>query len=220
MTIYSGLDADAIDNSQLNPNDEITELLLQLKAPFRTTPDPSCASTCPPPPRPTGGTLPHCGPDPAKPFPTHWVHGRVPIWLKCSPATGITANVRLTPSGPILASGAEQNSLIHLRIKTRLLPTNHVSRPVVVYSNGQGSGSMYFKLKVDNTPPRLLYLRTSSTGRGRLVAFRVSEKSHLRDRGRRAELPALGRGRPAQADSRDASRQRPPRTADPARPGG
>ena len=26
MTIYSGLDADAIDNSQLNPNDEITEL--------------------------------------------------------------------------------------------------------------------------------------------------------------------------------------------------
>ena len=46
MTIYSGLDADAIDNSQLNPNDEITELLLQLQAPFRTTPDPSCAPTC------------------------------------------------------------------------------------------------------------------------------------------------------------------------------
>ena len=39
---------------------------------------------------------------------------------------------------------------------------------------------MYFKLKVDNTPPRLLYLRTRSTGSGRLVSFRVSEKSHLR----------------------------------------
>ena len=43
MTIYSGLDADAIDNSQLNPNDEITELALELKAPFNTTPDTSCA---------------------------------------------------------------------------------------------------------------------------------------------------------------------------------
>ena len=52
LTIYSGLDADAIDNSQLNPNDEITELLLQLKAPFLTTPDPSCAPTCPAPPQP------------------------------------------------------------------------------------------------------------------------------------------------------------------------
>ena len=39
---------------------------------------------------------------------------------------------------------------------------------------------MFFKLKVDNTPPRLLYLRTHSAGSGRLVSFRVSEKSQMR----------------------------------------
>jgi hypothetical protein len=181
MTIYSGLDADAIDNSQLNPNDEITELLLQLKAPFRTTPD-TCAPNCklPPPTGGTGGTGggPHC--KFAKPVPPHWVHGRISIWLKCSPLAGITAHLQRGPSGPVLASGVEKNGLIHLRLQTRLLPTNHVSRPAIVFGNSQGSGSMFFDLKVDNTPPRLLYLRTRSTGSGRRVSFRVSEKSHMR----------------------------------------
>jgi hypothetical protein len=179
MTIYSGLDADAIDNQQLNPNDEITELLLQLRAPFRTTPDPSCASTCPGPP-------PELQPPPpiscgfAKHVPTHWVHGHVSISLNCSPAAGITAKVQPSPSGPVLASGAEQKGLLHLRVNTRLLPTNHVSRLVGIYSSGQQTKSLYFTLKVDNTPPRLRYLRTRSTGGGHLVSFRVSEKSQMR----------------------------------------
>jgi hypothetical protein len=177
MTIYSGLDADAIDNSQLNPNDEITELLLQLKAQFRTTPDPSCASNCPAPPQPSTHP-PHCSP--AKHFPTHWVHGRVPIALTCTPATGITAKVQRPPSTTVLASGAEQNGLIHLRINTRLLQTNHVSRLGAVYTNAEGSGIIYFNLKVDNTPPRLLYLRTRSTSGGHTVSFRLSEKSKMR----------------------------------------
>ncbi len=180
LTIYSGLDADAIDNTQLKPNDEITELALELKAPFFTTPDTSCAPTCPAPPPPINkvGGGPQCT-FKNRP-PTHWVHGRVSIWLKCKPAAGISAKVQLTPSGPVLASGAETNGLVHLRVKTRPMPTNHVSRPVVTYSNSQGTQSLYFKLKVDNTPPRLLYLRTRSTGSGRLVWFRVSEKSQLR----------------------------------------
>ena len=88
--------------------------------------------------------------------------------------------MELTPSGPVLASGAEKNGLIQLRIKTRLLPTNRVSRPVVVYGNNQQTKSLFFRLKIDNTPPRLLYLRTHRTPSGRLVWFRVSEKSQLR----------------------------------------
>ena len=182
MTLYSGLDADAINNPQLNPNDEITELLLQLKAPFRTTPDPSCAPTCKPPPLPQQGKPISCSF--AKHVPTHWVHGRVPILLKCTPAAGGTAIVRLGPTGPILASGAEQNGLIHLRVKTRLLRTNHVSRPAVIYGNGEQTKSKFFVLKVDNTPPRLLYLKTHSTGSGHAVSFRVSERSKMRIVGR------------------------------------
>ena len=107
------------------------------------------------------------------------MHGRVSIWLKCSPAAGITVKL-LSPPGHVLASVTEQNGLIHLRINTRLLPTNHVSRLAVVYSSDQQTESMFFRLKVDNTPPRLLYLRTSRTGSGGMVSFRVSEKSQLR----------------------------------------
>ena len=179
LTIYSGLDADAIDNNQLNPNDEITELALELKAPFSPTPQ-ACGPTCAWPPT-TAGPPPkavHCSF--AKRVPRHWVHGRVSIWLNCSPAEGITAKVQLTPSGPILASGAQQNGLIHLRVQTRLMPTNHISRPAVVYGNNQQTWSKFFRLKVDNTPPRLLYLRTLSTGGDRQVSFRMSEKVQMR----------------------------------------
>jgi hypothetical protein len=50
----------------------------------------------------------------------------------------------------------------------------------VVYSNSQETRSKFFRLKVDNTPPRLLSLRTHSTGSGRLVSFRGSEKVRFR----------------------------------------
>lgn len=182
MTIYSGLDADAINNSELNPNDEITELLLQLKAPFRTTPDTSCAPTCKPPPVPPEVKPISCSF--AKHVPTHWVHGRVSLLLKCSPAQGITAFARLGPSGRMLASGTEKNGVIHLRVQTRLLRTNHVSRPAVVYGNSQQTKSKFFRLKVDNTPPRLLSLRTGRSGSRHRVSFRVSEKSKMRITGR------------------------------------
>jgi hypothetical protein len=178
MTIYSGLDADAINNSELNPNDEITELGLELKAPFRTTPDTSCAPNCKPPPVPQQNKLVRCSF--AKPVPTHWVHGRVPIRLKCTPAAGITAFVRMGPSGPVLGSGSEHKGVIRLRVQTRLLRTNHVSRPAVLYGDSQQTKSKFFRLKVDNTRPRLLYIRTHSSPRGRLLSFRVSEKSGMR----------------------------------------
>ena len=182
MTIYSGLDADAIDNSQLNPNDEITELLLQLKAPFRTTPDTSCAPNCPAPPQPIDGNEAHCKfakqiTDPLGARPRRDLAVVQAAYRDHSQAAAAAA---AAASGLVLASGAEKNGQIRLRVNTRLLPTNRVSRPAVVYSNIEGSGIIYFKLKVDNTPPRLLSLRTRSTGGGRRVSFRVSEKSHMR----------------------------------------
>lgn len=179
MAIYSGLDADAINNTALNPNDEITELLLQLKAPFLTTPDTSCAPTCKPPPVPQQSKPISCSF--AKHVPTHWVHGRVRLTLKCTPAQGITAFARLGPAGARLASGTEKNGRIRLRVQTRLLRTNHVSRPAVVYGNSQQTKSKYFRLKVDNTPPRVLSLRIR---RGHVVSFRVSEKSKMRITGK------------------------------------
>ena len=178
MTIYSGLDTDAIDNTQLNPNDEITELALQLKAQFRTTPDPTCASNCSGPSQGIKETKASC--KLAKRVSSHWVHGRVSIWLKCGPATGVTASAVVPSSETVLASGKEQRGLIHLRVHTRLLPTNHVSRLAVAYVYNQQAQSIFFRLKVDNTPPRLLNLRTSSGGTGRLVSFRVSERSQMR----------------------------------------
>jgi hypothetical protein len=176
MTIYSGIDADAFMNKQLNPNNAIKELALQLKAQFRQTPDPSCAPGCTLPS--SGGGTPHASCTLVK-LPTHWVHGRVPITLMTSNAAGITGSV-LSPKGLVLASGKENGGLIHFRVKTKRLRTNHTSRlRAVVYVNSKQACTKSFKLKVDNTPPRLLYLHTAIAGGVHLLSFRVSEKSQM-----------------------------------------
>lgn len=178
MTIYSGIDADAFGNTQLNPNNAIKELALQLQAQFQTTPDTSCAPNCTLPS--SGDGSPHASCSFSKKVPTHWVHGRVPITLLTSKAAGITGRA-LSRKGRILASAKESGNLIHLRVKTKPLPTNHTSRlRALVYVNGQQACSKAFKLKVDNTPPRLLFLRLSRVGNFHLVSFRVSEKSAMR----------------------------------------
>jgi hypothetical protein len=179
LTIYSGIDADAFGDSQLNPNNAIKELALQLQAQFRLTPDSSCAPGCTPPPSSGGSGPPHASCSLTK-VPIHWVHGRVPVWLKTSVAAGITGRV-LAPSGRILASGKEKGELIHFRVKTRPLRSNHASRlRALVFVNGQQACSTSFRLKVDNTRPRLLYLRTTTVGHLRRAAFKVSEKSRMR----------------------------------------
>jgi hypothetical protein len=178
LTIYSGIDVDAFPNKQLNPNYAIKELALQLSAPFRTTPDPSCAPGCHLPS--SGPPSTHASCSFAKGVPVHWVHGRVPIWLKTSVVAGITGRV-LSHSGRLLATGTARNGLIHFRVQTRRLRSNHGSRlRALVYFNGQRACSKSFRLKVDNTPPRLLFLRTTSIGHLRLASFRVSEKSKMR----------------------------------------
>jgi hypothetical protein len=176
LTIYSGIDADAFGDKQLNPNYAIKELALQLQAQFRQTPDTSCAPGCTLPS--SSGGPPHAACSLTK-LPKHWVHGRVPVWLKTSVAAGITGRV-LAPSGRILASGKEQGDTIHFRVRTRPLRSNHTSRlRALVFVNGQQACSLSFRLKVDNTPPRLLYLATLHFSHLHLARLRVSEVSGL-----------------------------------------
>lgn len=176
LTIYSGIDADAFGDKQLNPNYAIKEMALQLKAQFRQTPDPSCAPGCTLPS--SSGGPPHAACSLTK-LPKHWVHGRVPVWLKTSVAAGITGRV-LAPSGRILASGKEQGDTIHFRVRTRPLRSNHTSRlRALVFVNGQQACSSSFRLKVDNTPPRLPYLATLHFSHLHLARLRVSEVSWL-----------------------------------------
>lgn len=174
LTIYSGIDGDAFGNSQLKPNNAIKELALQLKAQFRTTPDPACAPGCHLPSSAGGPT--HAACSFAKKVPTHWVHGRVPIWLKTSVAAGITGRV-LSPKGRVIATGKQQSgNLIHFRVKTRRLRSNHASRlRAQVLFNGQLACSKSFRLKVDNTRPRLLFLKEFRMGGRHVARFRVSE---------------------------------------------
>jgi hypothetical protein len=177
MTIYSGIDADALGDTKLNPNYALKELALELQAQFRLTPDPTCAPGCTLPS--SGGGPPHAACSLTK-VPTHWVHGRVAVWLKTSVAAGITGRV-LSPSGRILASGAEQGDTIHFRVRTRLLRSNHASRlRALVFVNGQQACSTSFRLRVDNNRPRLLFLHTTTSGHLRRVSFEVSEKSQMR----------------------------------------
>ena len=178
MTIYSGIDADAFGDTQLNPNNALKELVLQLKAPFSVTPDSSCAPSCQPPPS-AGGGPPHAACSVEK-APHRWVHGRVPVLLKTSEAAGITGKV-VARSGRVLASGTEAGELIHFRVNTRPLKSNHTWRlKALVYVNGQEACSTTFPLKVDNKRPRLLHLRTAILGHAHLVYMRVSEKSSMR----------------------------------------
>jgi hypothetical protein len=187
MTIYSGIDADAFGDTNLNPNNALKELALQLQADFRTTPDPACAPGCG-----LGGSSggsggggggttgpPHAACSIEK-APHRWVHGRVPVVLKTSEAAGITGRV-LAPTGRVVATGNESAELIRFRVDTRQLRSNRASRlRALVYVNGQQACSTSFQLKVDNTPPRLLSLRTWTLGNTHLVSLRVSEKSSMR----------------------------------------
>jgi hypothetical protein len=197
LTVYSGIDADGF-TQPLNPNVAIKELALQLKAPFRQTPDPSCAPACQLPPG-SGGGLPHASCSFAKRPPKHWVRGRVFIRLKTSVAAGITARI-VTRSGKVIASGRLRGgNLIRLAVRTRRLPSNRVSRlRALVFVNGQRACSRPFRLKVDNVRPRLLTLKTTRASGADLLSIRVSERCSLRiigakDLGRRPRLLAARR---------------------------
>ena len=178
LTIYSGLDADGF-RPELNPNVAIKELALQLKAPVRQTPDPSCAPSCQLPP-PGGGTT-HASCSLAKPVPKHWVRGRVYVRLKTSVAAGMTAQV-VTRSGRVVASGRQRSgSVIRLAVRTRRLPSNRTSRlRALVFVNGERACSRPFRLRVDNVPPRLLRLTATRAAGGGLLSVRVSERCSMR----------------------------------------
>jgi hypothetical protein len=187
LAIYSGIDADAFADN-LSPNYAITELKLQLGAPFLRTPDTSCASSCQPPPTTTGGK-PYAACSFAKRVPRGWVHGRVPISLKASIAAGITGKV-LTASGKTLASASESTlGVLRFPVQTRRLRSNRSAHlQAVVFVNGQQACARSFRLKVDNVRPRLLLLATSRDAGGDVLTLKISERSTITITGRGVKL--------------------------------
>lgn len=185
LAVYSGIDADAFTD-QLNPNYSIKEVALELAAPFLRAPDASCAPSCQPPPT-AGGGQPFAACSFAKPLPRGWIHGRVPVVLKTSIASGITGKI-LNRSGKALVSAKENAAgLIRLGVRTTKLPSNRSSRlRAAVFVNGKQACSKPFSFKVDNVRPRLLLLSTSRSGGTDLVTLRVSEKSGAQIVGRGA----------------------------------
>jgi hypothetical protein len=176
LTIYSGLDADAFPTQEKMNNDR-KELALDLAAPFSSTPA-SCTPHCGLPSVGSSHPFASCG---FAKVPRHWVHGRVPVILKTSLASGITARI-VTRSGRVLARGSEKTGdLVPLAIPTKKLPANRTSQlRAQVFVNGQNACTNRFQfVKANHTRPTLLLLGTSQ-GTRRLLTMRVSEASFMK----------------------------------------
>jgi hypothetical protein len=176
MTIYSGLDADAFPTQEKLNNDR-KELALDLAAPFRTTPA-ACAPHCTLPSVGSSHAFASCG---FAKVPRHWTHGRVPLVLKTSLASGITARI-VTKSGRVLARASETTGdLVPLAIQTKRLPANRTSQlRAQVFVNGQSACTNHFQVvRANSTRPSLLLLGTTQTTR-RLLTLRVSETAFMR----------------------------------------
>ena len=175
LVVYSGIDADAMVENVI-PNYAVKELALDLAAPFRQTPA-TCAPNCTLP-TDTGGGQTYAACSFAKPVPTRWVRGRVPIILRTSIAAGITGQV-LTHSGRVVARGRERSgNLVRLVVRTKTLHSNRRSRlRAVIFVKGQRACTKRFRLKVDNVRPRLLSLSTTTIAGAHLLDLSVSENS-------------------------------------------
>jgi hypothetical protein len=176
LLVYSGFDADALID-EVSPNYALKEMALDFAAPFQQTPAP-CAPDCKLPTGGGGHTYTTC--KFAKRIPTHWVHGRVPIILKTTLASGITAAIT-TRTGRTLAHGrGTKMGLVRLVVQTKKLRSNRSSRlRAAIFVKGQLACTNHFRLKVDNIPPRLLSLSTTSADGVHLLNLSVSENSSI-----------------------------------------
>jgi hypothetical protein len=217
MVIYSGLDADAFHDDP-SPNYAIKELQIELAATFRRAPDATCTPSCGAPQvpatggggvggstgggGPTGGggsssgTFTSCSLE--RKVPTSWVRGNVPLWLKTSVASGITAQI-VTTKGKVVASGSPtRDGRLKLIVNTRLLPSNKQSKLLgIVYVNSTRACSVTTGLRVDNQTPRLTLLKVRHKGSETLLTLRASESATLTvfAKGRSARHVSLTRGK-------------------------
>jgi hypothetical protein len=173
MTIYSGMDADVFAQSAA-PNYAVDELAIELATPFQRTAAAGCAPNCAPPPTAGGGSTGGTGATGgtgstgtagrtfascafARRPPVRWVRSRVSLLLKTSVASGLTGQV-LTAAGKVVASGTPTaTGELRLVVNTRLLRSNRTSKLLtVVLVNSARACSLPTRLRVDNTPPKLL----------------------------------------------------------------
>jgi hypothetical protein len=200
MTIYSGLDGDALcrsDGTTCSPGTATNwtrqELYLQLAAPFYRSAAP-CAvtSSCtppPPPPPPGGGGTGGDGSGGtssgspqaavcalAAPVPRGWVHGTITVRISTT-ASGASALALQTPGGRTIASRALAGAgSAAIKVDTTRLLSNHRDGLIARVGNGQGIAcSVAFALPVDNVKARVLGLTIHRVGRVHVVRFRPSE---------------------------------------------
>jgi hypothetical protein len=217
MVIYSGLDADAFHDDP-SPNYASKELQIELAATFRRAPDATCTPSCGAPQVPatggggvggstggggptrgggsSSGTFTSCSLE--RKVPTSWVRGNVPLWLKTSVASGITAQI-VTTKGKVVASGSPtRDGRLKLIVNTRLLPSNKQSKLLgIVYVNSTRACSVTTGLRVDNQTPRLTLLKVRHKGSETLLTLRASESATLTvfAKGRSARHVSLTRGK-------------------------
>jgi hypothetical protein len=193
MTIYSGMDADVFAES-VTPNYALKELAIELATPFTRTPVGGCAPNCAPPSQPgtgstSGSTSSGLGTAGSPTFarcsfarrpPHSWVHRRVSLFLKTSVANGVSGQV-LTSAGKILAAAAPTTTGdLKFVVKTQRLPSSHISKLLaVVYVNSTRACSLPTRLKVDNTPPKLLLLKLGTASNRRPLTLRTNEAARL-----------------------------------------
>jgi hypothetical protein len=200
MTIYSGLDGDALcrtDGTTCSPDAATNwtrkELYLQLAAPFYRSAAP-CAVTnsCTPPPQPppvnggggTGGT----GGSPqaavctlAAPVPRVWVHGTITVHISTT-ASGASALAVQTTGGRTVSSRALAGAgSAAIKVDTTRLLSNHRDGLIARVGNGQGVAcSVAFALQVDNVKARILALSVHRAGTAHVVRFKPSEAVRAR----------------------------------------
>ncbi len=190
MVIYSGIDADAFDDSA-SPNYAIKELGIQLAAPFSRTGDASCAPNCSPPPSsgsgggggggasgggggPTSPTFAQCSF--TKQPPKAWVHGYFFLSLTTSVANGITGTVKSSTQRVIATGTPSLPGHLALHVNSRLLPSNKVSTVKAdVLVNSAVACTLTARIRVDNVKPKAFGLKTKRTAHGNVLTFRSIE---------------------------------------------
>lgn len=156
MTIYSGLDADAFPTNEILNNDR-KELALDLAVPVRSVPA-ACSPNCGLGSSPTANPFASCE---LLKLPRHWARGRVPLLVKTSDASSITAQIR-TRSGRVLAVGSATDGLAPLVVPTAKLPNGTSRLQAWVLVRGVPACVNRFQVAKANTGrPRLLVLATS-----------------------------------------------------------
>lgn len=111
--------------------------------------------------------------------PTRWVHGTVTLRVREN-VSGASALALSTVRGLSVASAPARLGTVSVKVNTKRLPSNRTSYLVAsVLAGTTRACSVSFRLRVDNTPARVLKFGLRRVRAARLVAFRPSEPAKV-----------------------------------------